>query len=92
MADTGNSGAATYQGDRIELAKPKRSFNLLNKEWVLFILFAGPNLLLFSLFSYWPMIENMRLSTQRWDLLAPVRIDVNSAQSAITSSRPVSPS
>lgn len=76
MADTGNSGAATYQGDRLELAKPKRSFNLLNKEWVLFILFAGPNLALFSLFSYWPMIENMRLSTQRWDLLAPVRIDV----------------
>lgn len=76
MADTGKSGAATYQGDRLELAKPKRSFNLLNKEWVLFILFAGPNLVLFSLFSYWPMIENMRLSTQRWDLLSPVRIDV----------------
>jgi multiple sugar transport system permease protein/sn-glycerol 3-phosphate transport system permease protein len=76
MADTRSSGVATYQGDSIEVARPKRSFNLLNKEWVLFILFAGPNLALFSLFSYWPMIENIRLSTQRWDLLAPVRIDV----------------
>ncbi len=76
MADTGKTGVATFGGDTIEVARPKRSFNLLNKEWVLFILFAGPNLALFTLFSYWPMIENMRLSTQRWDMLSPVRIGV----------------
>jgi multiple sugar transport system permease protein/sn-glycerol 3-phosphate transport system permease protein len=76
MAGSENSGTAVFQGSAIEVAKPKRSFNLLNKEWVLFILFAGPNLALFTLFSYWPMIENMRLSTQRWDMLAPVRTDV----------------
>lgn len=76
MADTGKTGVATFRGDTIEVARPKRSMNLLNKEWVLFILFAGPNLALFTLFSYWPMIENMRLSTQRWDMLSPVRINV----------------
>jgi ABC-type sugar transport system permease subunit len=35
-----------------------------------------PNLVLFGLFTFWPMIENVRLSTQRWDLISPVRISV----------------
>lgn len=76
MADTGKSGTATFQGRSVEVAEPKRNWNIFGKDWVLFLLFAGPNLFLFSLFSYWPMIENMRLSTQRWDMLAPVRIGV----------------
>ena len=29
---------------------------LLRAEWLLFLLFVGPNLLLFGIFSYWPMI------------------------------------
>lgn len=76
MTDTGKTGVATFSGNTIQVAAPKRSWNIFNREWVLFMLFVGPNLLLFSLFSYWPMIENLRLSTQRWDLLSPVRIDV----------------
>src|SRR5918993_2298714 len=46
------------------------------KEWILFILFMLPNLVLFGLFTFWPMVENVRLSTQRWDLISPVRISV----------------
>jgi multiple sugar transport system permease protein/sn-glycerol 3-phosphate transport system permease protein len=46
------------------------------KEWILFILFVLPNLVLFGLFTFWPMIENIRLSTQRWDMISPVRIGV----------------
>jgi multiple sugar transport system permease protein/sn-glycerol 3-phosphate transport system permease protein len=42
-------------------------------EWLLFLLFIGPNIILFGLFTYWPMIENVRLSLQDWDLIAPVR-------------------
>ena len=38
-----------------------------------------PNFVLFGLFTFWPMIENMRLSTQRWDLISPVRRSVGSA-------------
>lgn len=75
MAETGRTSTAAF-GESIEVAKPKSSKNIFSREWVLFILFVGPNLFLFSLFSYWPMIENVRLSTQNWDLLSPVRIDV----------------
>ncbi|HLL51267.1 MAG TPA: sugar ABC transporter permease, partial [Thermomicrobiales bacterium] len=34
------------------------------------------NLVLFGLFTFWPMVENVRLSTQRWDLISPVRLNV----------------
>jgi multiple sugar transport system permease protein/sn-glycerol 3-phosphate transport system permease protein len=43
------------------------------REWLLFLLFIGPNLLLFGIFSYWPMIYSGYLSTVRWDMLAPVK-------------------
>jgi multiple sugar transport system permease protein/sn-glycerol 3-phosphate transport system permease protein len=46
------------------------------KEWLLFVLFIGPNLLLFSIFSYWPMVYSGYLSTVRWDMLAPVKLGV----------------
>lgn len=49
------------------------------KEWVLFLLFMLPNFLLFGLFTFWPMVENVRLSTQRWDMISPVRTSVGSA-------------
>jgi len=46
------------------------------KEWLLFLVFMTPNLVLFGLFTFWPMIENVRLSTQRWDMISPVRLGV----------------
>lgn len=45
-------------------------------EWFLFILFVAPNLLLFGVFTYWPMVQNAYLSTVRWDMLAPVKVGV----------------
>jgi ABC-type sugar transport system permease subunit len=45
-------------------------------EWLLFILFVGPNLLLFGIFSYWPMVQNAYLSTVRWDMISPVKLGV----------------
>ncbi|MBA2278340.1 MAG: sugar ABC transporter permease [Chloroflexia bacterium] len=50
--------------------------SLAAREWLLFLLFIGPNLVIFGLFTYWPMIENVRLSTQRWNMLSPRRTDV----------------
>jgi ABC-type sugar transport system permease subunit len=48
-------------------------------EWFLFLLFVGPNLLLFGIFSYWPMISNLYLSLVRWDMISPVKTFVGSA-------------
>jgi multiple sugar transport system permease protein/sn-glycerol 3-phosphate transport system permease protein len=75
MAETGRTGTAAID-ESLVIARPRGGRNIFSKEWILFILFVGPNLFLFSLFSYWPMIENVRLSTQRWDLLSPVRLPV----------------
>ncbi len=35
---------------------------------------VGPNLLLFAVFTYWPLLYNGYLSFVRWDLLAPVKL------------------
>ena len=50
-----------------------RGRRLAAQEWLLFLLFIGPNLIIFGLFTYWPMVENIRLSTQRWNMLASTR-------------------
>ncbi len=36
-----------------------------------FILFVGPNLILFAAFTYWPLFYSFYLSTVRWDLISP---------------------
>jgi sn-glycerol 3-phosphate transport system permease protein len=42
---------------------PKAKFGgLLGKEWFLFLLFIFPNFFFLILFTYWPLIENFRLS------------------------------
>jgi multiple sugar transport system permease protein/sn-glycerol 3-phosphate transport system permease protein len=60
-----------------ELVYAKTRASLLRRifggEWLLFLLFIAPNFLLFAIFTYWPMIENVRLSMQDWDLISPVR-------------------
>ncbi len=46
------------------------------REWLLFAAFIGPNLLLFGIFTYWPMIYSGYLSTRRWDMISPVKVNV----------------
>jgi len=41
------------------------------REWGLFLLFVGPNLVLLGVFSYWPLIQNAALSFTEWDMIAP---------------------
>lgn len=48
----------------------------LRSEQVLFLLFIAPNLLLFAVFSYWPLIYSFYLSTVRWDLISPSKRSV----------------
>lgn len=42
-------------------------------EYLLFVLLVGPNLLLFAIFTYWPLLYNGYLSFVRWDMIAPVK-------------------
>ena len=44
------------------------------RDAILFALLVGPNLLLFAIFTYWPLLYNGYLSFVQWDLLAPVKI------------------
>ncbi|MBX3014858.1 MAG: sugar ABC transporter permease [Caldilineaceae bacterium] len=43
------------------------------REWLLFLGLVGPNLFLFVLFTYWPLVYNGYLSFVRWDMLAPIK-------------------
>ena len=67
--------------DGVQPAPPqavrKRAF--WRAEWFLFLLFVAPNLLLFGIFSYWPMISNVYLSLVRWDMISPVKSFVGAA-------------
>ncbi len=65
-----------YRGQAVVQAESRRRRLDTRKEWLLFILFMLPNIVLFGLFTFWPMIENIRLSTQRWDMISPIRLDV----------------
>lgn len=46
------------------------------REWLLFVALAGPNLLLFGVFNYRPLLYNAYLSFHDWDFLSPVVIPV----------------
>ncbi|KAB8142648.1 sugar ABC transporter permease [Chloroflexia bacterium SDU3-3] len=43
----------------------------LAREWLLFWLLIGPNLLLFGIFTYWPLVYNAYLSFVSWDFVRP---------------------
>ncbi|RRR67516.1 MAG: sugar ABC transporter permease [Candidatus Viridilinea halotolerans] len=43
------------------------------REWLLFLLLVGPNLALFAVFTYWPLIYNFYLSFVRWNFLRPTK-------------------
>src|SRR4028118_831033 len=56
------------------LVRPRvRGRRFWQSEWFLFLLFVTPNLLLFGVFSYWPMIQNAYLSLVRWNMIAPTK-------------------
>ncbi|MBX0328711.1 sugar ABC transporter permease [Oscillochloris sp. ZM17-4] len=41
------------------------------REWLLFAALIGPNLALFAIFTYWPLLYNLYLSFVRWNFLRP---------------------
>lgn len=44
------------------------------REWLTFLAFVLPNLGLFALFSYWPLLQNVYLSFVEWDMIAPEKL------------------
>ena len=44
------------------------------RDWLLFVALVGPNLALFGLFNYRPLLYNAWLSLHEWDFLSPVKI------------------
>lgn len=78
------SRASAPTREAIEGARPMvrtlpRARPFWRAEWFLFLLFVAPNMILFGIFSYWPMISNLYLSMVRWDMIAPVKTFVGSA-------------
>lgn len=55
----------------VEAARKKARRKQKSKNWSLFILFAGPNILLILAFIYYPLAMNMWYSTLDWRLGAP---------------------
>ncbi len=76
VSTTREEDVASYRARPVVQTSSRRFRLHTGREWILFILFMLPNLVLFGLFTFWPMIENVRLSTQRWDMISPVRLDV----------------
>jgi ABC-type sugar transport system permease subunit len=46
------------------------------RDWLLFLALAGPNILMFIIFNYRPLLYNAYLSFYEWDFLSPVKIPV----------------
>jgi multiple sugar transport system permease protein/sn-glycerol 3-phosphate transport system permease protein len=70
------SGLSIPQIDERALVNPAAKKSLrtrLNKEWIVFLLFVFPNLGLFAIFTFWPMIRAMYLSTVKWDMISPTK-------------------
>ena len=65
------SSAAEVVRPTAERVGPIR--RMFRSEWLLFLLFVGPNLLLFGVFTYWPMVYSGYLSLVTWDLLSPTK-------------------
>jgi multiple sugar transport system permease protein/sn-glycerol 3-phosphate transport system permease protein len=58
---------AILTADRTRTARSKREV----REWLTFVAFVAPNLVLLSIFSYWPLLQNVTLSFTEWDMISP---------------------
>jgi multiple sugar transport system permease protein/sn-glycerol 3-phosphate transport system permease protein len=78
-------GSSTFPIDRSEAAAPAVAVQRSRRrkwpisEWLLFLLFIAPNFILFSVFTYWPMIQTAYLSGVRWDMISPQKRWVGAA-------------
>jgi len=59
------------------------------REWMTFVAFVAPNLLLLAVFAYWPLIQNFMLSFTEWDMISPDKrfVGLQNWISVLTSTR-----
>ena len=55
------------------LVRLQRSWKRDKREWLAFLAFVAPNFILFSVFTYWPIVYSFFLSFTRWNFLTPNR-------------------
>ena len=53
-----------------------QSWRRNKREWLAFLAFVAPNFILFSVFTYWPIVYSFFLSFTRWNFLTPDRESV----------------
>jgi sn-glycerol 3-phosphate transport system permease protein len=76
---------------RASRSRPRpRSRNRL-RNWLLFVVLAGPNIALLVIFTYRPLVQSVYLSTLQWNLGSPTAIPVGPANYADWFSDPGTP-
>ena len=74
MLDTTALGAtSTREVVRPTAERTRGLRRFVRSESALFLLFVAPNMLLFGLFTFWPLFYSGYLSLVRWDMLAPTK-------------------
>ncbi len=63
--------SASLRADESKWAKAGRKWRRNKKEYLTFLAFFAPNLILFVVFTYWPIIYSVYLSFFRWNFLTP---------------------
>lgn len=58
------------------LVRLQRSWKRDKREWLAFLAFVAPNFILFTVFTYWPIVYSFFLSFTRWNFLTPDRENV----------------
>lgn len=48
-----------------------RSWRKNRREWLTFLAFVAPNFVIFTVFTYWPIVYSLYLSFTRWNFLTP---------------------
>ncbi len=63
----------TPSPDRFWSTQTGQKWRRNKKEYLTFLLFVAPNLILFGVFTYWPIIYSIYLSFFKWNFLTPTR-------------------
>jgi multiple sugar transport system permease protein/sn-glycerol 3-phosphate transport system permease protein len=74
MLETSPVAATTAQETTRPAVKRRTGVRrIARSESLLFLLFVAPNLILFGIFTYWPLVYSGYLSLMRWDMISPTK-------------------
>jgi multiple sugar transport system permease protein/sn-glycerol 3-phosphate transport system permease protein len=67
------SATSTQDATRSAAVGREGARRIARSETLLFLLFVAPNLILFGIFTYWPLVYSAYLSLVRWDMISPTK-------------------